>query len=87
MWRQRALKLTFKRREASVQNQLQVAQLPLGEHNSLQLLRLLVEFPAPGRIASDQILEDSAYCLSMPAFPHLSARSTYRGVGWPCWRM
>ena len=53
-------KRTFERRETSVENELQVAQLPLGKDNRLKLLSLVVKLLAPRRIARDQVLKDTA---------------------------
>jgi hypothetical protein len=54
---------TLKRREASVQDQLQIAQLPLSEDDGRQALSLCEKFLAAGGIARNQVLEDAACCL------------------------
>lgn len=55
---------TFQRREASAQDQLQIAQLPLAENDGLELLCLVVKLLASGRITRNQVLEDAACCSS-----------------------
>jgi hypothetical protein len=51
---------TFEWREASVEDQLQVAQLSLSENNRGELLRFLCQFFAPGRVACDEVLQNTA---------------------------
>jgi hypothetical protein len=53
------LKLTLKRREASVQDELEVTKLTLIEDNGGQLLGLCNEFLATRSITSNEILEDT----------------------------
>lgn len=52
--------LTLERREATVQDELQIAELALIEHDSGESLCLIVELLAARGIARDQVLEDTA---------------------------
>lgn len=50
---------TLQRTEATVHDQLQIAQLALGEHNGGQLLRLSGQLIVAGSIAGDEVLQDT----------------------------
>ena len=50
----------LERRETSVQDEFEVAELPLGQTNVGELLRLLNELLAKGSIANVEIFEDTA---------------------------
>jgi hypothetical protein len=54
-------KLTFKRRETTVQDEFKIAKLALVENDGGELLRLSSEFGATRGIAGDEILEDTTY--------------------------
>lgn len=51
---------TFKRREATVENQLKIAKLTLGEEQGRESLGLSLKLSMARGIASDQVLEDAA---------------------------
>lgn len=77
---------TLERREASVQDQLQIAQLPLSEDDGRQALSLCEKLLAAGGIARNQVLEDAACCLVSlaPTYAAVAMCSkSYREVCWP----
>ena len=77
-------KLTFQRRETTTQDEFQIAQLPLAQHDSGQLLGLIVELLSSGRIARDQVLEDAAWLLGLAFSAAAVARTMpYHEVRWP----
>lgn len=53
------IRLTLKRGEASVQDELEITKLTLIEDNGRKLLSLSNEFLATRSITSDEILEDT----------------------------
>jgi hypothetical protein len=83
--------LTFQRRKASIKDQFQVAQLPLGEQDSLQSLCFGFEFLSSRSVARNQILENSAcsnvrirlfHAALFPGLPPVAIR-TYHEEGSP----
>jgi hypothetical protein len=52
---------TLQRREATVDDQLEIAKLALVQDNGRELLGLCEEFIAAGSIAGNEILEDTAW--------------------------
>jgi hypothetical protein len=87
---------TFKRGKASIQGELQIAELTLGEHDGRESFGFIVELLTARCIACDQVLEDAACretirCVSSTRRPitgpqkvaSCSEASTYRGVGLP----
>lgn len=62
---------TFQGREASVENQLQIAELSLIKHESRKRLSFSFELLSPRRIASNKILEDTACSLSVELYNFL----------------
>ena len=71
---------TFQRRETTIQDEFQIAQLPLAQDNGLQLLCLVVELLAPRRITRNQVLEDTACVVSVAVLPCL--RNCAVGLPW-----
>jgi len=53
-------RLTFKRRESTIENQLKIAKLALVQNNGWELLGLSGEFVSARGIASEKVLEDTA---------------------------
>lgn len=51
---------TFERRETTVEDQLEIAKVTLGEDESRELLRLGLELGLARQIASEEVLEDTA---------------------------
>lgn len=56
----RRCRLTLQRREATVEDQLEIAKLPLGEDDGGEALGLVGELLAAGSIAGDKVLEETA---------------------------
>lgn len=52
---------TLERRETTVENQLQVAKLPLRQDNGGQTLGLVGQLLSAGSIAGNEVLEDAAW--------------------------
>lgn len=50
---------TFERRETTVHDQLEIAQLALGEHDGGESLGLSGELGLAGSIAGEEVLEDT----------------------------
>jgi hypothetical protein len=50
---------TFQGRKPSVQDQLQIAKVSLGERNRRKRLSFIIQLLAPRRIARNEVLEDS----------------------------
>ena len=51
---------TFQRREAAIEDQLEIAKVSLIEDQSRELLRLINELGLARKIASEEVLEDAA---------------------------